>query len=59
MLKARIGKDRLEFKKQTPAVLAELVAKASNEQLTMRPSKGKWSISEILAHLAEDEIATA
>ena len=25
----------------------------------MRPSPDKWSIGEILAHLAEDEIATA
>ena len=53
------GKDPLELQKQTPAALAELVAKASDEQLTRRPSKGKWSISEILAHLAEDEIAQA
>jgi len=53
------GKDPLELQKQTPAVLAELVAKASDEQLTTRPSSDKWSIGEILAHLAEDEIATA
>lgn len=25
----------------------------------MRPGKDKWSVAEILAHLAEDEIATA
>ena len=53
------GKDPLELQKQTPELLAELVAKASDEQLTRRPSKDKWSIGEILAHLAEDEIATA
>lgn len=53
------GKDPLELQKQTAAVLAELVAKASNEQLTTRPSENKWSVGEILAHLAEDEIATA
>jgi uncharacterized damage-inducible protein DinB len=53
------GKSPLELQKQTPAVLAELVAKASDEQLTTRPSNEKWSIGEILAHLAEDEIATA
>jgi DinB family protein len=53
------GKDPLELQKQTPAVLAELVAKASDQQLTTRPSNEKWSIGEILAHLAEDEIATA
>ncbi len=53
------GADPLELQKQTPAILAELVAKASDEQLTTRPGKDKWSIGEILAHLAEDEIATA
>ena len=53
------GKDPLELQKQTPAVLAEMVAKASDEQLTTRPRKDKWSVGEILAHLAEDEIATA
>jgi uncharacterized damage-inducible protein DinB len=53
------GKDPLELQRQTPAVLAETVAKASDEQLTTRPSKDKSSVGEILAHLAEDEIATA
>ena len=53
------GRDPLELQKQGPVVLAELLAKASDEQLTTRPSKDKWSIGEILAHLAEDEIATA
>lgn len=53
------GKDPLELQSQTPAILAELVRQASHEQLTTRPDKDKWSIAEILAHLAEDEIATA
>lgn len=53
------GDDPLELQKQAPTVLADLVSKASKEQLTSRPSKDKWSIGEILAHLAEDEIATA
>ena len=53
------GKDPLELQKQTPSVLAELVGNASDEQLKRRPGKEKWSIGEILAHLAEDEIATA
>lgn len=35
------------------------MAEASDEQLTKRPCKDKWSVGEILAHLAEDEIATA
>jgi uncharacterized damage-inducible protein DinB len=39
--------------------VAQLVAKASAQQLTTRPSPNKWSIGEILAHLAEDESVTA
>lgn len=53
------GKDPLEAQRKTPAVLADLVARASNERLTTRPNVNSWSIGEILAHLAEDEIATA
>lgn len=53
------GKDPMELQRQTPARLAGLVAQASDEQLTARPGKDKWSVGEILAHLAEDEIATA
>ena len=53
------GGDPLDVQRQTPAVLAELLAAASNERLTTRPRPDKWSIGEILARLAEDEIATA
>jgi uncharacterized damage-inducible protein DinB len=54
-----LGKDPLELQKQTPELLVQMLASASSEQLTTRPSKDKWSIGEILAHLAEDELATA
>jgi uncharacterized damage-inducible protein DinB len=52
------GKDPLEAQRQTVRVLAELLARASSERLTTRPSANKWSVGEIVAHLAEDEIAT-
>jgi len=52
-------KDPIELQRQSPQVLAELIAGASEEQLNTRPSQDKWSVAEILAHLAEDEIATA
>ena len=51
--------DPLNLQRQTASVLAELLAQASRGQLTERPAPNKWSIGEILAHLAEDEIATA
>ena len=53
------SKDPLDLQRQTPAILAALIANASDRQLTTRPSQTKWSIAEILAHLAEGEIATA
>src|ERR1700751_6502294 len=53
------SKDPFELQRQTSALLGPFLANASNEQLTIRPNPNKWSIGEILAHLAEDEIATA
>lgn len=53
------GKDPIALQRQTPEELARLLVLASDEQLTTRPSEDKWSIGEILAHLAEDEMATA
>ena len=53
------GGDPLELQSQTATVLAELMAGASDQKLRMRPRSDKWSIAEILAHLADDEIATA
>ena len=53
------GKDPLEAQAIAPAILAELIAGVSPDRLIQPSAPGKWSISEILAHLAEDEIATA
>ena len=51
--------DALELQRRTPRAIAELIALVSEEQLREPPAQNKWSIGEILAHLAEDEIATA
>ena len=53
------GKDPLEAQGRTLTVLAQLLEHAAPERLTARPKPDNWSIGEILAHLAEDEIATA
>jgi hypothetical protein len=53
------GGNVLDRQRQTPSVLSRLTAQVSHQQLTTRPSEGKWSIAEILAHLADDEIASA
>ena len=53
------GKDPLQTQAETASVLADLIAGATDAQLTKRPAPGKWSVGEILAHLAEDEISSA
>lgn len=52
------NKDFLAMQREAPAVLAELVDGVPEETLRRPPRPGKWSISEILAHMAEDEVAS-
>ena len=59
--KARIlsymdGGDFLALQSAAPEKLAALVGGLSKEQLEHRPSPEKWSIQEIVAHLADDEL---
>jgi hypothetical protein len=53
------SKDPLAQQSDSPRVLAELIATAVRSRLTTRPATDKWSVGEILAHLAEDELASA
>lgn len=53
------GKDPLHMQQETPQLIASEIAAASPETLQRSPAPGKWSIAEIIAHLADDEIATA
>lgn len=53
------GEDPLVIQRETPATLARLIYGASDQKLGRRPSPDKWSIVEILAHLAEDELVTS
>lgn len=50
------GKDPLETQTATPKALAKLIKGASPSKLRKRPAPGKWSVGEILAHLADAEI---
>ena len=52
------GKDAVSVQRETAAKLAKLVDGASREQLAKRPSADKWSVSEILIHMAEAEIGS-
>jgi DinB superfamily len=41
---------------QTPIIIEKIVWAASEEQMRWKPAMDRWSISEVLAHLAETEV---
>jgi hypothetical protein len=53
------GRDALAMQGEAVRLLTELIRGVDIARLTARPAPGKWSIREILAHLAEDELTTA
>jgi DinB superfamily len=53
------GKDVLAMQSDAPRILAELIKGATEQALRQRPLPGKWSAGEIIAHLAEDEVASS
>jgi DinB superfamily len=50
------GKDPLKIQKSTAKKLQKLIKPLSRKQLRRRPAPEKWSIAEILAHLADTEV---
>jgi len=59
ILKYQDGADFLALLQAAPAKLATLIAGLSAAQLARRPATDKWSIQEIAAHLADDELVGA
>ena len=53
------GADPIKTQAATPKKIERLLAGASAAKLRKRPAPGKWSVAEIIAHLADDEIVTA
>lgn len=53
------GKDPLRLQQTAPKKLAKLLKGKNKKQLTRKPAPDKWSIAEIVAHLADGEIAIA
>jgi uncharacterized damage-inducible protein DinB len=53
------GKDPIAIQRETPRVLATLIEGVLDDVLTSAPAKGKWSVRSILAHMAEDELASS
>ena len=50
------GKDPLKLQAATPGKLDKLLKGVARGKLTRRPAPGKWSVAEIIAHLADDEL---
>jgi hypothetical protein len=59
ILRHQAGADPLVLQAKAPDVLAALIDGLSAEHLGQRPAPGKWSIREIVAHLADDELVGA
>ena len=56
MLDHSRGKDPVQLQQAAPRKLAALTKGLNKKRLTRRPEPGKWSIAEILAHLADAEL---
>jgi hypothetical protein len=56
MLNHSRGKDPMRLQQAAPRKLAALTKGLNKKRLTRRPEPGKWSIAEILAHLADAEL---
>jgi hypothetical protein len=52
------GKDPLVVQRQSPDMLALLIEGVPEEALLRERAPGKWSVREILAHLAEAEMVS-
>src|SRR5579864_4048013 len=50
------GKEPLAIQMETVKKLQRFIKPLSKKQLTKRPAPDKWSIAEILAHLADTEL---
>jgi hypothetical protein len=53
------AQDPLSIQRRTPEELERFIKGASASRLRKRPAPGKWSIVEILAHLADTEIVAS
>lgn len=56
MLSYSQGGEPLRMQAAAPRKLAVLIKGKNKKQLTKRPAPGKWSVAEIMAHLADAEV---
>jgi len=52
------GKDPIAMQGLAPRTLAQLIEGVAEGKLGLRPAPNKWSVTEILAHLAEDKLTS-
>jgi hypothetical protein len=50
------GKDPIAMQREAARTLATLIKDIPESKLVQRPASEKWSVTAILAHLAEDEV---
>ncbi len=50
------GKDPVVMQREAPLILARLMDGVAESKLKAKPAPGKWSVTEIVAHMAEDEL---
>ena len=53
------GKDPIEMQREAPNTVAALIVGVSDPELRRQPAPGKWSVTEILMHLADDELVSS
>jgi DinB superfamily len=53
------GQDAIKVQRSTAAKLEKLIRGLTPQQVRRQPEPGKWSIAEILAHLADAEIVVS
>ncbi|HEY6305983.1 MAG TPA: DinB family protein [Candidatus Angelobacter sp.] len=59
MLNNLDGQEPLRLQQAAPKKLATLLRGKNKKQLTRRPAPGKWSVAEIVAHLADAEVVVS
>ena len=59
ILSFQAGADFLALQAAAPEKLASLIEGLPSEALARRPAADKWSIQELIAHLADDELVGA
>jgi DinB superfamily len=52
------GRDPIEMQREMPTILKGSIAGVPEKELRRSPAPGKWSVTEIIAHLADSELVS-